>query len=69
MLEAIAIKSVEASREVSCAYFGNIGRNSGDNLLSIFLVGQPNTQLYRMYESTTLFFGDIVGFTKLTAQR
>ena len=36
-LEAIARQSVEASREVDCAYFGNIGRNSGYFLLPIFL--------------------------------
>ena len=36
-LEAIARWSVEASREVDCAYFGNIGRNSGYFLLPIFL--------------------------------
>ena len=36
-LEAIARKPVEASREVICAYFGNIGRNSGYFLLPIFL--------------------------------
>ena len=35
--EAIARQSVEASREVDCAYFGNIGRNSGYFLLPIFL--------------------------------
>ena len=36
-LEAIARQSVEASREVDCAYFGNIDRNSGYFLLPIFL--------------------------------
>merc|ERR1712015_52336 len=36
-LEAIARWSVEASCEVDCAYFGNIGRNSGYFLLPIFL--------------------------------
>ena len=36
-LEAIARWSVDASREVDCAYFGNIGRNSGYFLLPIFL--------------------------------
>ena len=36
-LGAIARQSIEASRYVICAYFGNIGRNSGDFLLSIFL--------------------------------
>ena len=36
-LEAIARQSVEASREVICAYFGNIGRNSGYFLHPIFL--------------------------------
>ena len=40
-LEAIARQSVEASREVSCAYFGNIGRNSGYFLLPIFLPVHP----------------------------
>ena len=35
-LEAIARWSVDASREVDCAYFGNIGRNSGYFLLPIF---------------------------------
>ena len=35
-LEAIARQSVDASREVDCAYFGNIGRNSGYFLLPIF---------------------------------
>ena len=40
-LEAIARQSVEASREVSCAYFGNIGRNSGYFLLPIFLAVHP----------------------------
>ena len=36
-LEAIARQSIEASREFDCAYFGNIGRNSGYFLLPIFL--------------------------------
>ena len=36
-LEAIARQSVEASCEVVCAYFGNIGRNSGYFFLPIFL--------------------------------
>ena len=36
-LEAIARQSVEASREVICAYFGNMGRNNGYFLLPIFL--------------------------------
>ena len=40
-LEAIARQSVEASREVCCAYFGNIGRNSGYFLLPIFLAVHP----------------------------
>ena len=35
-LEAIARQSVEASREVDCAYFGNIGRNSRYFLLPNF---------------------------------
>ena len=43
-LEAIARQSVEASREVCCAYFGNIGRNSGYFLLPIFLAVHPNGQ-------------------------
>ena len=43
-LEAIARQSVEASREVSCAYFGNIGRNSGYFLLPIFLAVHPTVQ-------------------------
>ena len=44
-LEAIARQSVEASREVSCAYFGNIGRNSGYFLLPILLAVHPNGQV------------------------
>ena len=36
-LEAIARQSVDASCEVDCAYFGNIGINSGYFLLPIFL--------------------------------
>ena len=40
-LEAIARWSVDASREVDCAYFGNIGRNSGYFLLPIFLAVHP----------------------------
>ena len=36
-LEAIARQSVEASRKVICAYFGNIGRNSRYFLYPIFL--------------------------------
>ena len=44
-LEAIARQSVEASHEVSCAYFGNIGRNSGYFLLPIFLAVHPTVQL------------------------
>ena len=36
-LEAIARQSVEASREVDCAHFSNIGRNSRYFLLPIFL--------------------------------
>ena len=47
-LEAIARQSVEASREVSCAYFGNIGRNSGYFLLPIFLAVHPNAHLDKM---------------------
>ena len=43
-LEAIARQSVEASREVICAYFGNIDRNSGYFLLRIFLSSHPNVQ-------------------------
>ena len=41
-LEAIARQSVEASREVSCAFFGNIGRNSEYFLLPIFLAVHPS---------------------------
>ena len=41
-LEAMAIQSVEASREVICASFGNIGRNSWYFLLPIFLGSHPN---------------------------
>ena len=44
-LEAIARQSVEASRKVICAYFGNIGRNSGYFLLTIFLGSYLNVQL------------------------
>ena len=40
-LEAIARTPVEASREVNCAYFGNIGRNSGGFLFPIILVVHP----------------------------
>ena len=44
-LEAIARWSVDASREVDSAYFGNIGRNSEYFLLPIFLgsylTGEP----------------------------
>ena len=36
-LGAIARWSVDASREVDCAYFGNIGRNRGYFILPIFL--------------------------------
>ena len=43
-LEAIARQSVEASREVICAYFGNIGKNSGYFLHPIFLAVHPNAQ-------------------------
>ena len=43
-LEAIARQSVEALREVICAYFGNIGRNSGYFLHPIFLAVHPNVQ-------------------------
>ena len=44
-LEAIARWSVDASREVDCAYFGNIGRNSGYFLLPIFLGSYLNGHL------------------------
>ena len=44
-LEAIARQPVEASREVICAYFGNIGRNSGYFLLPIFWGSHPKVQL------------------------
>ena len=37
VLGAIARQSVDASHEVICAYFGNIGRNSRYFLLTIFL--------------------------------
>ena len=45
-LEAIARQSVQASRKVSCAYFGNIGRNSGYFLLPIFSAVHPNDHLH-----------------------
>ena len=52
-LEAIARQSVEASREVICAYFGNIGRNSGYFLHPIFLAVHPTVHLslgfYRVF--------------------
>ena len=54
-LEAIARTPVEASREVNCAYFGNIGRNSGGFLLPIFFVDQPNVQGVPL-KSTPLIF-------------
>ena len=41
-LEEIARQYVEAPREVSCAYFGNVGRNNGYFLLPIFLGSHPN---------------------------
>ena len=47
-LEAIARTPVEASREVNCAYFGNIGRNSGGFLLPIFFVDQPTAQSMKL---------------------
>ena len=40
-LEAIARWSVDASCEVDCSYFGNIGRNSGYFLLPIFSAVHP----------------------------
>ena len=43
-LEAIARWSVDASREVECAYFSNIGRNSRYFLLPIFLGSYLNAQ-------------------------
>ena len=46
-LEAIARQSVEALREVICAYFGNIGRNSGYFLLLIFLAVHPTQGCHR----------------------
>ena len=48
-LEAIARQSVEASREVICAYFGNIDRNSGYFLLRIFLSSHPIVQSYTVF--------------------
>ena len=43
-LEEIGRQSVEAKREVICAYFSNIGRNSGYFLLPIFLAVHPSVQ-------------------------
>ena len=54
-LEAIARWSVDASREVDCAYFGNIGRNSGYFLLPIFFVDQPNADLFIQIEDQCVF--------------
>ena len=51
-LEAIARQSVEASCKISCAYFGNIGRNSGYFLHPIFLAVHPNVQC--MYSAYTV---------------
>ena len=45
-LEAIARQPVEALREVICAYFGNIGRNSRHFLLPIFLGSHPTVHLW-----------------------
>ena len=50
-LEAIARQSVEASREVICAYFGNIGRNSGYFLHPIFLAVHPNVNSHLIHPS------------------
>ena len=50
-LEAIARWSVDASREVDCAYFGNIGRNSRYFLLPIFLGS------YLMFNGQMKMFG------------
>ena len=54
-LEAIARQSVEASRKVDCAYFGNIGRNSGYFLLPIFL-GSYLTVQFSEYRSDCLVY-------------
>ena len=43
-LEGIGRQSVEAKREVICAYFGNIDRNSGYFLLRIFFSSHPNEE-------------------------
>ena len=51
-LEAIARQSVEASREVDCAYFGNIGRNSGYFLLLIFLGSYLTVHLFNRQNQT-----------------
>ena len=50
-LEAIARQSVEASRKVSCAYFGNIDRNSGYFSLPIFLAVHPSVHAIYRHET------------------
>ena len=60
-LEAIARQSVEASREVICAYFGNIGRNNGYFLLPIFWGSYLNIQPIIQACSTT--------YTKMSKQQ
>ena len=59
-LEAIARQSVEASREVICAYFGNIDRNSGYFLLRIFLSSHPSGHHASEGQKTKLVGGDLL---------
>ena len=59
-LEAIARQSVDASREVDCAYFGNIGRNSGYFLLPIFLGSYLNGQAMKCPLTVCLFVSLVV---------
>ena len=47
-LEAIARQSVEASLEVFCAYFGNIGRNRTYFLHPICLVVLPTAHFLKV---------------------
>ena len=56
MLEAIARTSVDALCKVFCAYFGNIGRNSGYFLLS--------TNFYQFFWRSTLMYSVCIVHTQ-----